>query len=116
MSDDNSNNEIDETLALADTVVEAQHPDGKEMTEWVFTNDKTNPAIRQLFHLLMNSAFFNKFGLMHAKGKDDDVVYTIIVGVQETPEGTATWPIAKILTEEEQGMFLAPDGHGGWIE
>lgn len=117
MSAENTKSEIDQALEVMNgEVQEAKHPDGKEMTEWVFTNDKTNPHIRQLFHLLMNSAFFNKFGLMHALVKDTNEVHTIIVGVEETPEGVATWPIAKILTEEEQGQYQAPDGHGSYIK
>lgn len=108
--------ELDEALELASQeVVEAQHPDGKEMVEWVFTNDKTNPHIRQLFHLFMNSAFVNKVGLMHAKVKDENEIHTIIVGVEQTPDGLATWPIAKVLTEEEQARYQAPDGEGNFI-
>lgn len=117
MSAENTKSDIDQALELMNgEVQEAEHPDGKEMIEWVFTNEKENPHIRQLFHLLMNSAFFNKFGLMHAKLKGTDKVQTLIVGVEVTPDGTVTWPIAKILTEEEQSLYEAPDGNGGYIE
>jgi hypothetical protein len=84
------------------------------MEEWVFTNDKTNPMVRQLFHLLYTSVFKNKLGVMHAKLKDKDEVHTLIVGVEYTPEGLVTWPIAKILTEDQQLEYLAPDGNGNY--
>ena len=100
-------------IALGD-VVEASSPDGTEMEEWVFTNDKTNPMVRQLFHLLYESAFKNKLGVMHAKLKDKDEVHTLIVGVEYTDEGVITWPIAKILTEAQQTEYLAPDGNGNY--
>jgi hypothetical protein len=51
---------------------------------------------------------------MHAKLKDKDEVHTLIVGVEYTPEGVVTWPIAKILTEDQQSEYLAPDGNGGY--
>jgi hypothetical protein len=108
----------DDTQLVVDAalgeVVEANAPEGMEMEEWVFTNDKTNPMVRQLFHLLYESAFKNKLGVMHAKLKDKDEVHTLIVGVEYTDEGVITWPIAKILTEEQQSEYLAPDGNGNY--
>jgi hypothetical protein len=89
--------------------------DEVEMTEYVFTNDKNNPMIRQLFRMFYYSMLENKLGLMHARKKGTNKVHTIIVGVEETEEGTITWPIAKILTEEEHSLYLAPDGNGGFI-
>ena len=119
-AENTTNNEPTDLDMMLETasgeVKESEHPDGKEMIEWTFSNDKTNPHIRQLFHLLMNSAFFNKLGVMHAKVKDQDEVHTLIVGVQVTENGTATWPIAKLLTEEEQSNYMAPDGNGNYIE
>lgn len=118
-----SNNEdkqhlIDEMLELVELPVsEVEHPEGIEMTEWTFTNDKTNPMIRHMFHLLMKSAFANKIGVMHAKIKDTNEVHTVIVGVQVMPDGSvATWPIAKVFTEEEQDMYEAPDGQGNYVK
>ena len=88
---------------------------GLEMEEWVFTNDKTNPAIRQLYRMIHYSIFENKIGLMHCKVRGEDKVHTVIVGVENTPDGLVTWPLAKILTEEEQNEYLAPDGEGNYI-
>lgn len=95
-------------------IQEATVPKGVEgeFIEWSFSNDKENMAIRQLFHMLYQSVFTNKIGVMHCKRKDKDIIDTIIVGVEQTPEGLATWPIAKLLTEEEQGNYLAPNGRG----
>lgn len=97
-------------------IEEAVVPEGNEgeFIEWSFSNDKENAAIRQLFHMLYQSVFSNKLGVMHCKRKDSDVVETIIVGVEQTPDGLATWPLAKLLTEEEQENYMAPDGHGNW--
>ena len=110
------NTDVNEVINLAESIQESEHPDGQEMDEWCFTNDKTNPMIRQLFHLLMESAFKNKLGLMHAKVRDKDEVHTLIVGVENTEDGVITWPIAKILTEDQQGLYAAPDGQGNYAE
>lgn len=113
--------EIDKALKEMETLMEAPEatvsPDGITMEEWTFTNDKANPAIRHLFHMFYESAFRNKLGLMHARDKSDGKVKTIIVGVEVGEDGQVmTWPIAKVLTEEEQGNFEAPDGNGGYIQ
>lgn len=99
----------------ADSIPDAEHPGGLEMFEYAFTNDKTNPQILKLFHLLHSAAFANKIGVMHAKHLDTDTVHTLIVGVENTDDGIITWPIAKVLTEDEQGGYLAPDGNGGYL-
>lgn len=96
-------------------VQEAEHPGGIEMQEWCFTNDKTNPAIRQLFHLLHESVFRNKLGIMHAKLKGKDEVHTLIVGVEMVDGQALTFPLAKILLPEEQDEYMAPDGEGNFI-
>lgn len=104
-------------LALGN-VKEAELPEGvqMEMNEWVFTNDKANFLPRQMFHLLMESAFKNKIGVMHAKHKPSGTIHTLIVGLDIHPElGVMTWPLAKVLTEDEQNVYLAPDGEGGYL-
>lgn len=103
------------TMLPEGKVREADHPEGIVMEEWTFTNDKTNPAIRQMFHLLHQSAFKNKLGVMHAKLKDKDEVHTLIVGVEVVEGEVLTFPIAKVLTEAEQNNYVAPDGNGGWL-
>lgn len=80
----------------------------------MFTNDTTNPAIRNLFHIFYQSVFVNKLGIMTALHKPTDTVHTLLVGVEATDEGQITWPLAKILTEEEQVQYLAPNGLGAY--
>lgn len=104
-------------LALGN-VKEAELPEGvqMEMDEWVFTNDKANFLPRQMFHILMESAFKNKLGIMHAKHKETGMIHTLIVGLDVHPEmGVITWPLAKVLTESEQNEYVAPDGEGGYL-
>lgn len=105
--------DINELLAEA---TPAEHPDGIELQEYVFTNDKSNPSPRHLFHLLHESAFKNKLGVMHALHKDSHKISTVIVGVDKDAEGnTICWPIARLLTEDEQGQYMTPDGQGGYV-
>ena len=118
MAENDNKDFVDDVLAMLPEgkVREAEHPEGIEMEEWTFTNDKTNPAIRQMFHLLHQSTFKNKLGIMHAKLKEKDEVHTLIVGVEVTDDGQVfTFPIAKVLTEAEQNNYLAPDGKGGFL-
>lgn len=98
-----------------ESIPEAEHPAGVEMYEYAFTNDKSNPLFLKLFHMLHNAAFANKLGVMHCKNTETDTIQTLIVGVDHTEDGITTWPLAKILTEEEQGIYLAPDGEGGYL-
>lgn len=112
---------VDDVVAFSERVangniVEAETPEGAEMTEWVFTNDPSNQAIRQLFHMFVHSAFTNKLGVMHAKRKNSNIIDTVVVGIEVVDGQIATWPIAKLLTEEEQGNYQAPDGEGGFLE
>ena len=107
--------EIDGLTELLENDPElATNLDGIVMDEYTFTNDKTNKAIRHLFHMFYQSVFKNKLGVMHARNKVDGKVHTILVGVELTPDGTLTWPIAKVLTEAEQGQYEAPDGNGNY--
>lgn len=85
-----------------------------EFDEWTFTNDKTNPAIRGMWHLFHSAAFNNKLGLMHSRHIPSGTIHTLIVGVEQTTDGVHTWPLARVLTEDEQGTYEAPDGEGGF--
>lgn len=114
----NGKTELDEQIELASgDVNEAEHPGGIEMSEWCFTNDKTNPHIRQLFHMFYNSVFANKLGIMHARVKGTEDVHTIIVGVEVLPEGAGviTYPLARLLGPDEQNQYEAPTGDGDYI-
>ena len=111
--EDLNDNVVDDVLSQLE-VKEAEHPTGLEMTEWVFTNDKTNPAIRNLFHIFYQSVFMNKLGLMTALHEPTNTVHTLIVGVDTTNEKVITWPLARVLTEDEQSAYKAPNGNGGY--
>lgn len=94
-----------------------KNSEGIELDEWVFTNDKSNPGIRQLFRMFHQSVFDNRVGLMHARVKGSDSVVTLLVLVEVLPDNQiVTWPLAKVLTEDEQSNFMAPDGKGGFVE
>lgn len=112
--EDREENVIDAVLSQLE-VVEAEHPTGLEMSEWVFTNDKTNPAIRNLFHIFYTSVFMNKLGLMTALHEPSQTIHTLIVGVDVQDGKTITWPLARVLTEDEQSNYKAPDGEGSYI-
>lgn len=110
-----SNEILDNVVELFPEFEPAKHPDGLEMTEWVFMNEKENPSPRQLFHLLYKSVFLNKLGIMNALNTSDGRVYTLIVGVDQVDGEVVTWPLAKLLTEYEQNLYKAPDGNGNFV-
>lgn len=94
----------------------AEHPDGMEMQEYIYTNDPANPMIGRLFHFIYDAAFKNKLGVMHALNPETKKVHTLLVGVEQDGEGNIMClPLAKILTAEEQDMYCAPDGVGGYV-
>lgn len=104
---------VNDVLAMLE-VQEAEHPDGKPLTEWVFANDKTNPAVRNLFHMFHQAAFVNQLGFMVARDKQTGALTTLIVGVQQDSDGLNLWPMAKVLTETEQNNYEYPDGEGNY--
>lgn len=106
----------DQMLELAlGNVKEAELPEGIELTEWVFTNDPKNPMPRQMFHILTEAAFKNRIGIMHALHEPSGQVHTVICGIEIGPDGPVAWPMAKILVEDEQAAYRAPDGKGGFV-
>ena len=110
--------EIQEIVEVAEgKIKEAEHPDGKEIVEWIYTNDKAGKNVmRQLFHLFYSGVFANRVGIMQCLDTETDKIETILVGISHTAEDSVvTWPIAKVLTEGEQGRYLAPDGNGGYL-
>lgn len=95
-------------------VGEVQKDDALLVTEWIFAN-KENPALFQLFHSLYHAVHQNKIGVAHCKNRADGSISTLIVGVEETEEGTQLYPLARILNEGEMEHYLAPDGNGGYV-
>lgn len=116
-SNDNSNViNLMERLVKGEVVAAEQPEEMDTMIEWAFTNDKTNPAVRQIFHTLYQSVFSNTLGVMHALNTETDLIETLIVGLSRDEDGNiATWPIARVIPEAEQGKYKAPDGNGNWV-
>lgn len=119
MSEDGklSEEEIKDILDMAQGKVhEAQPPEGIEMIEWIYSNDKIeNGPLHNLFHLFYDGVFKNRVGVMHCYNKATDMIDTVLVGIDKQADGVATWPLARILTEDEQGNYYAPDGKGGYL-
>ncbi len=92
-----------------------EHPNGGLLKEFVFVNDKTNPAVRNLFHMFHRAAFTNQLGFMVAKHEPTGDITTLIVGVDQTGDTLQMWPLARVLTEEEQTNYKVPDGNGSYV-
>lgn len=106
----------DELLHLATSAPEeVEAPKDIQFTEWLFTNDKSNIAIRHLNRSLYNAAFNNALGFMHAMNAVTGEVETLIVGVLEDGEVRHIMPMARVLKESEVGNYLSPDGEGGYV-
>lgn len=87
-----------------------------QLIEFIFTNDKTNPAPRQLLHVFYDGVLKNRVGIMHAKHKATGHIHTVLVGVQVDGKDVACFPMARVLTKDEQDEYLAPDGNGGYLD
>lgn len=97
-------------IPIVPDIPKAEHPKGIEMTEWVFTDDDKNPAPFMLFHAFYDGVFANKIGIMQATHKDSGNKAMLIVGVEVTDEGTALYPLARILESEEVLKYEGPSG------
>lgn len=95
-------------IPVVPDIEKAEHPQGIEMTEWVFTNDPKNPAPYMLFHAFYDGVFANKIGIMVGKDEDGKEA-TLVVGVEITEEGTAVYPLARILETHEVTKYKGPD-------
>lgn len=94
----------------------AEHPDGGDLYEYIYTNDPHNPMLPKLFHFIYDAVFNNKVGVMHALHGPSNQVHTLIVGVEFDADGNVMClPIAKVLTSEEQDNYHAPDGLGNFL-
>lgn len=96
-------------------VEEQQELTPVEVVEYIFTNDPTNPNPQQILHLFYEGVFKNLVGIMHAKHKPSGEIHTVLVGLDKGGDGYInTYPLARILSREEQDEYLAPDGKGGY--
>lgn len=115
MTEENKD-EKNNVVPLFKEIEPAEHPDGGELEEFIYTNDPNNPMLPRLFHFLYDTVFKNKLGVMHALNKETMKVSTLIVGVETAEDGTIMClPMAKLLTAEEQELFCAPNGMGGFV-
>lgn len=96
-------------IPVVPDIGKAEHPNGIEMTEWIFTDDPKNPAPYMLFHAFYDGVFANKIGIMMGKDVDGNEA-TLIVGVEITDQGTAVYPLARILETHEVSKYRGPEG------
>lgn len=116
ITDEDKDVGVIDTVPTLEEIPEAVHPDGEPLMEYVYTNDHKNPMLPQLFHFLYQATFDNKVGVMHALNRETKKVHTLIVGVETLPDGQIMCvPVAKLLTAEEQNLYCAPDGVGGYV-
>lgn len=82
----------------------------------VFTNDQGNPFPFTQLDLFYQCVQASKVGLMHAKNRETGVIESLLVGVEQGPNGIISYPLAKILDENDLNLYLPPDGMGGYLE
>lgn len=97
--------DTDNIIPVVPEIEKAEHPGGIEMTEWIFTDDPKNPAPYMLFHAFYDGVFSNKIGVMQSVHKETGEKAMLIVGVEILPEGTAVYPLARILETDEVAMY-----------
>lgn len=88
-----------------------------DMVPHVYSNDPYNPVPYGLLDILYRQVFENRVGIMHAKdAATGDVVPVICFVGDRDNEDVALYPIARMLTEDEVGNYLAPVGDGEYFE
>jgi hypothetical protein len=97
-------------IPMVPEIGKAEHPTGIEMTEWVWTDpgDPRNPTPFMLFHAFYDGAFANKLGIMVAQKEGEEDKHMLLVGVELTEEGTAVYPLARILETHEVALYKRP--------
>lgn len=100
---------------IAAAELAAEGPAETKFQLHAFTNDKTNPIIIKQLEMFYQATLASRIGIMHAKNVETDKIETLLVGVDITPEGPITYPLAKILGEEDLNRYLPPDGNGGYL-
>ena len=88
-----------------------------DMVPHVYSNDPYNPVPYGLLDILYRQVFENRVGIMHAKdATTGDIVPVICFVGDRDNEDVALFPIARMLTEDEVGNYLAPVGDGEYFE
>lgn len=89
----------------------------REMTPWVFANDKTNPAPFGILNMFYSGVFSNTLGIMVAKNTETGLEDAVLVGLDRDENGElGVYPIAVVLSKEDSIKFLPPDGNGGYVD
>lgn len=88
-----------------------------DMTPHVYSNDPYNPVPYGLLDIVYRQVFENRVGIMHAKDSTTEEVVPILCFVGDKDgDDVALYPIARLLTEDEVGNYLAPIGDGEYFE
>ena len=89
-----------------------------EITLYKFTNQKDSPYLDSLLAMFYSGAFRNLIGIMDAQKQNEEgenVNVTLLVGVSEEDGEHKCFPLAEIIPSELTGLYLRPDGNGGYI-
>lgn len=86
-----------------------------EIALTVFSNEPKSSDY-DLLQMLYTGAFSNQLGLMFARNKENGEVHRLIVGTEWNAEKGEldTYPLARLLEQEEINSYEAPDGKGGY--
>ncbi len=108
----------DEVAAFEDMINKtATDISDKEMTPWVFANDKNNPAPFGVLNMFYQGVFSNTLGVMVAKEVATGKERMILVGLAKDDKGEMQcYPVAVCLGQENTRDFLPPDGLGNYVD
>lgn len=98
--------------------VENTTPDeGMELVLYKFTNKADTPYLDSLFGMFHHGAFSNSLGIMEAWNLETEREEVILVGVEIDEDGKPDcYPVARVLTAEDVGKYLSPNGKGGYFD
>lgn len=82
---------------------------------YIFSNDPNEQGTMQILQMFYRGAFENTIGIMRAKNTTTGKIESILVGVEISPEGTKTYPLAKVYDPSDVLTLVSPDGKGGFF-
>lgn len=110
---------MSETLEVTvDDVVDAAlaEPAPAKFRLLAFSNDTSNTAVLKQLEMYYELAFNNQIGIMHARNDETQEIETLLVGIGLGVDGgVETYPIARILGENDVNLYSPPDGDGGYL-
>jgi len=83
-----------------------------------FTNDKSDEhlgILKGLLKMYYHATLTNRIGIMEARNSETGEVEVVLVGVDQSGDSIAAYPLAVTITAEEVSKYQAPDGKGGWL-